>query len=384
MQKQYFLILTFLFILFLPSCNTKKEEKTTKYGTVSDSAMVVSAHPLASQVGVEILKKGGNAVDAAISVQFALSVTLPAAGNIGGGGFMVIRTAEGNTASLDYREAAPTGSSKNMYLDEQGDPIDDLSKIGHLASGVPGTVAGMQAAWEKYGSLPWEDLLTPAIKLANEGFALTSKEANGLNRIKDQLIKYNTQEQDFLIHNWKEGDLIYWKDLGATLERIRDNKRDGFYTGKTAQDIVQEMERGGGIITYEDLINYQAKWRVPITNWYKEYKIISMPPPSSGGVALVQLLKMTADYPINKWGWDSEKTIHLMTEAERRVYADRAYWLGDPDYWKVPLKELMDPNYLVDKMADFNPNKATPSDSIAEGKIEYYESMGNYPLFGGR
>ena len=372
MKKSIVLLLLSSFFFSL-SCEQKVETKTSK-GVIAKKGMVVSAHPLASAVGVDILKNGGNAVDAAIAVQFALAVVHPAAGNIGGGGFMVIREKDGKVNTLDYRESAPASGHKDMYLDENGDVIENLSTRGHLASGIPGSVAGMVEAHNKYGSLPWEKLVQPAIDLALNGFELTEKEAEGLNANKEDFEKYSTVSPDWLIKEHKKGDIIHWEQLGHTLERIRDQKNAGFYEGQTADDIVAEMQRGNGIITHEDLKNYKAIWRDAIVDWYKDYKVISMPPTSSGGVALIQLLKMTQDYSLGEWGWNTVPTVHMMVEAERRVYADRATHLGDPDFHKVPVKELTDGTYLMERMANFNPEKATPSDSIKAGEFDLYES----------
>ncbi|MBS1978499.1 MAG: gamma-glutamyltransferase [Bacteroidetes bacterium] len=365
-----------LLILLLPililSCKTKHEPAV---GLIADSAMVSSSHPLASQVGVDIMKKGGNAVDAAIAVQFALAVTHPAAGNIGGGGFMVVRMKDGTSAALDFREKAPAAATTNMYLDKDGNVVQGLSTAGHLASGVPGSVDGMVEAHTKFGTLPWEQLVQPAIDIAQNGYPITEREAKWLNEVQKDLIQYNTVKPEWLIReNWKPGDTIRWIDLGHTLERIRDNGRAGFYEGKTADDIVAEMKRGKGLITAEDLKNYKSTWREPVTGTYKDLKIISMPPSSSGGVCVIQLLKSVEPYPLKDWGFNSPKTIHAMVEAERRVYADRSKYLGDPDFYKVPIAELTNEQYLTQRMASFDPDKATPSDSIRPGKVPGYES----------
>ncbi len=355
------------------ACNTSRKEKVI--GLVTDSAMVVSAHALASQVGTDVMKKGGNAIDAAIATHFALAVVFPAAGNIGGGGFMVVRLKDGTTATLDFREKAPAAATTNMYLDDEGNVIPDLSTQGHLASGVPGSVEGMVEAHKKFGTLPWKDLVQPAIDLALNGFVLTEREANWFNEMQEDLKKYNTVTPEFLLRDsWKAGDSIKWLELGHTLELIRDNGRAGFYEGITAENIAAEMKRGNGLITLEDLKNYNAVWRDPIVASYKDYKIISMPPSSSGGVCLVQLLKSVEPYPIKQWGHNSVATVHLMTEAERRVYADRAIYLGDPDFYKVPLKQMIDDQYNDERMSTYDPSKATPSSEVKEGVIAGYES----------
>lgn len=363
-------------IVFLLSCTpAKKEEQTSVSAAPPAHGMVVSAHPIASQVGVEIMKKGGNAVDAAIAVQFTLAVVFPAAGNIGGGGFMMVRTNDGQVAALDYREKAPGKATTNMFLDKKGNVIPDLSTAGHLASGVPGSVDGMVEAHAKYGSLPWKDLLQPAIDLALKGFPLTQREAGWMNDFRPTFEKHNTIQPEFLYRPlWKAGDTIRWTDLGHTLERIRDQGRAGFYEGKTAEDIVAEMKRGKGLISLEDLKNYKSSWRTPIQSPYKEYNVISMPPSSSGGVCLIQLLESVEPYPMKDWGFNSAKSAHLMVEAERRVYADRSKFLGDPEFYKVPIQEMIAPEYNAERMKTFNENKATPSSEIAPGKIVGYES----------
>ncbi len=371
-------VLRFIPIIFLAALSCKEnlpQEREIQRGLIVENAMVVSAHPLASEVGKQILEKGGNAVDAAVAVQFALAVVYPNAGNIGGGGFAVYRSNSGEYATLDFRETAPEKGGRDMYLDANGEVIEDLSVSGHLASGVPGSVDGMQTLHQKYGSLSWEELIQPAIDLAKNGFTLTANEARGINNLKRSLIEHNTIPPAFLIDSvWVEGDTIYWKDLAATLELIRDNGRDGFYTGKVADLIVAEMQRGDGIISHEDLQNYQSIWREPVLGDYKNYKLISMAPPSSGGVALVGLMKMVENYPIADWGWNSTETVHLMTEAERRIYADRADHLGDPDFYDVPLAGLLDPKYIEQRISDFDPNKASDSEIIGSGNPAPYES----------
>jgi gamma-glutamyltranspeptidase / glutathione hydrolase len=371
-MKGYFLLLLTAFTF---ACQTVKTEKEKAIGVISDSAMVVSAHPLASRIGADIMKKGGNAIDAAIATQFALSVAFPAAGNIGGGGFMVIRMADGTTATLDYREKAPAAATTDMYLDKNGEVIPDLSLNGHLASGIPGSVDGLFEAHKKYGSLSWKDLVQPAIDLARNGVALTEREASWFNQAKENLEKLNTVKPSFLIRdNWIAGDTVKWIDMAHTLELIRDNGRAGFYEGKTAEALVAEMKRGKGLITLADLKNYKSVWREAIVANYKNYKIISMPPSSSGGICLLQLLKSVEPYPLKEWGFHSVKAIHLMTEAERRVFADRAKFLGDPDFFKVPVGEMLSDFYLTDRMATFNPDKATPSAEVKAGDIPGYES----------
>jgi gamma-glutamyltranspeptidase/glutathione hydrolase len=360
-------------LLALSMLSCERKEKVV--GLITDSAMVVSAHPLASRIGADILKKGGNAVDAAIATQFALAVAFPAAGNIGGGGFMVIREKDGSAAALDYREKAPALATTNMFLDAKGEFITDLSTEGHLASGVPGSVDGMITAHERYGTMPWKDLVQPAIDLALKGFPVTKREAGWFNDHRKYFEKHNTVPPSFLYKDeWKEGDTVRWTDLGHTLELIRDNGRAGFYEGVTADNIVAEMNRGKGLISLEDLKNYKSVWREPVTGTYRDYRIISMPPSSSGGICLIQLLKSIEPYTIGSMGHNTAASVHLMVEAERRVFADRSEYLGDPDFYKVPTDKLLAADYNRSRMGDFNLGKATPSEEVKPGKIALNES----------
>lgn len=358
-------------IIVLSSCRPER-----LVGTIAEEAMVVSAHPLASKVGVDILRKGGNAVDAAVAVQFALAVVYPAAGNIGGGGFMVVREKDGTNYTLDFREKAPAAAYREMYQDSTGEIIPDLSRQGHLAAGVPGSVAGMFAAHEKLGSLPMADLIQPAIDLAAQGFLLTAKEARGMNSHQERLETYSTLGNVFLSkEEWKEGDSIKHSDLAETLIRIRDEGKNGFYAGQTAQLILEEMERGEGIMTAEDLLAYEAVWREPVVSKYQDkYEIIGMGPPSSGGIALTQLLQMVEGHPDLEDGWHSNKATHLMVEAERRVYADRATYLGDLDFYPVPIGRLTDPAYNKQRMANYDSSVSGVSEDIAAGEILLAES----------
>lgn len=340
------------------------------------NGVVVSAHPEASKVGVDILKKGGNAIDASIAVQFALAVVYPNAGNIGGGGFLVYRDAKGKTDALDYREKAPLQAKEDMYWDKNGNPITDLSLFGHFSAGVPGTVDGMVKAHEKYGKLNWKDLVQPAIDLAKNGFKLTAQQANEFTTKHEKFLKYNTKPNAFTSKaTWKEGDLFVQKDLANTLKLVQEKGRAGFYEGKTANLIVKEMKRGNGIISKEDLKQYNSVWRTPVTGNYRGLKVISMPPPSSGGIALVSLFQSVENYPLPKWGFQADSTIQVMVEAERRVYADRAEHLGDPDFYTVPQKQLLDRAYNVGRMNSFSFEKATPSADIKAGELKGKESM---------
>jgi gamma-glutamyltranspeptidase/glutathione hydrolase len=345
------------------------------YAETFKNGMVVSAHPLASAVGVEILKQGGNAVDAAVAVEFALAVVYPNAGNIGGGGYMVYRSAGGAVSSLDFRETAPSKASRDMYLDKNGIPVSDLSQYGSLAAGIPGSVAGMVEAHSKYGKLTWKKLIEPAIHLASKGFQLTAGQALELNKHHDAFIKYNSGKTVFTgKEQWKEGDILKQPELAKTLSLIRSKGRKGFYEGRTARLIVAEMNRGNGIVKLSDLKEYRAIWREPVVGNYKNYKIISMPPSSSGGIALISLLKSVEPFPLSKWGFQQDSTIRLMVEAERRIYADRSIHMGDPDFSPNHQKELLNDNYIKDRMSSVSFNKATPSSEVKPGILSGYES----------
>lgn len=368
--------MTKYFLIFLLSFSVLAQT-TQKPVIEGKQGMVVSTHPAASEIGLAILKKGGNAIDAAVAVNFALAVAHPSAGNIGGGGFLVYRDKSGNVKALDYREKAPSAASRDMYLDAEGKIIPGKSMTGIFSVGVPGTVAGMQEMHDKLGKLPWVDLLQPAVDLARKGLILTEKEARGLNRQRSEFLKENPGKNYLLSaegKEWKAGDLLVQEDLANTLELILKKKAKGFYRGQTARNIVNEMKAQNGIISKKDLQNYQAVWRTPIKSTYKNYQIIGMPPPSSGGVALAQLLQMVAPYSLHKWGPTSDSTIQVMVEAERRVYADRAKWLGDPDFVKVPVTELIDPAYAKSRMSSMNFSQATKSADIQAGVFPGYES----------
>lgn len=334
---------------------------------------VASAHPLASMCGVEIMKQGGNAFDAVITTQLVLAVVYPGAGNIGGGGFLVGRKNNGQTIAIDYREEAPGKASRDMYLDKDGKAQTNLSQLGHLASGVPGTIAGLFAT-AAYGKLPFQILIQPAIDIAEHGFVLTEREANSLNATRESFLKNSTQTSAFIKEGkWKAGDTLIQKDLAETLKRIRDNGQKGFYEGTTAQLIVDEMKRGNGIIGLEDLKNYHAKTRTALQFKYKGYDIIGMPPPSSGGIIVWQMMKMIEQKPIASYGYASAKAVQLMVETERRAYADRAAHHGDPDYYKMPLKTLVSDAYIKDRMKDYDSTKASSSKDIAAGMIKEHD-----------
>ncbi len=342
-------------------------------GLVTSKAMVVSAREEASKIGVEIMKKGGNAFDAMVATELALAVAYPYAGNIGGGGFMVYRKANGETGALDYREKAPLAASKNMYLDKDGNVIPNLSVNGALAIGVPGTIAGIFAVHEKLGTLSMEEIMEPVIALAKKGVVVTPKQEEMQQHYRDDIIKVSGAET-LLAQNYKAGDTIKYLALAETLTRIMKNGAAEFYKGETAQKIVSLIQKKGGIISLEDLSKYEAKWRTPISFKYKNLKLISMSPPSSGGITLQQMMKMIEPFPIAKYGHNSEKAIQLMTEAERRGYADRNYFLGDPDFVKIPKSELLNNTYLKNRMKTFDWNKASLSSEVSHGEIATSES----------
>ena len=340
--------------------------------------MVSSAHPIASKIGLDVLKSGGNAFDATIAVHFALSVVYPNAGNIGGGGFMVYRLGNGDLGTLDFREKAPEMSYRDMYVDNiEGElKVDDKrSKIGHLASGVPGSVDGMVKIYEKFSTVDWKILLEPSIKVAREGFKVTEKQAKGLNNVKKSLISANDHPIPFVKDDqWKIGDVLTQKNLAKTLEEIKKSKRDGFYKGTIAELITNEMKSGGGIITQSDLNNYSSVWRDPVIGYFKNHKIISMGPPSSGGIALVQLLHGAEELETKNFAHNSLEYINTIAEIESRVYADRATHLGDPDFFNVPQKSLLDKDYLLNRFSKINNNIKTPSSEIKEGSFNGIES----------
>jgi gamma-glutamyltranspeptidase/glutathione hydrolase len=341
---------------------------------------VVAAHPLASKVGLEILKQGGNAIDAAIATQLALAVVYPGAGNIGGGGFMVAHLKNGRNIAIDYREKAPGKASKDMYLDANGNPLLDLSQDGHLACGVPGTVAGLFASY-KYASMPFAKLIQPAIDLAEKGYAITASEASSLNHHKEEFIKLNTTVPVFVKQQeWKAGDTLIQHDLANTLTRIRDNGQKGFYEGETARLIVNEMQKANGIISYDDLRNYQAKERTAAVFRYKDNTIVTMPLPSNGGIILQQMMGMVEKRNIAAMKFQTLQSVQLMTEIERRAFADRAEFLGDPDFVKVPVKTLTSSSYLAERMKDYDPAKAGSSQTTKAGVIAESEETTHFSV----
>jgi gamma-glutamyltranspeptidase/glutathione hydrolase len=343
-------------------------------------AAVTSAHPLASMVGAAIMQEGGNAFDAAIAVHFALAVVHPSAGNIGGGGFLLARTNDGKLIGLDFREAAPAIASRDMYLDEKGNPITSKSLEGPLASGIPGSVSGMFNA-HGYAKLPMAQLIEPAIELAEYGFVLTEKEAGSLNSVRSALLKLSSAPSAYTKKTkWIKGDTIFQPELGATLKRIQQNGLAGFYEGVTADFIVKEMANGAGIISTTDLKNYQTKKREPIEFDYKKHHIISFAPPSSGGILIAQMMKMISPFDIATMGYQSPAAVGLMVESQRRAYADRAEHMGDPDFWKVPTRTLISDAYAKQRMQDYTPGVAGNSKNTNAGQAKESEQTTHYSV----
>jgi len=371
MKKIIFIITICILTL---SCHQEIENVTKVTGLVTEEAMVVSARIEASTIGTEILKKGGNAFDAMMATELALAVSYPVAGNIGGGGFMVYRKNNGEIGALDYREKAPLAASKDMYLDLEGNIIKGKSTSGATAVGVPGTIAGVFKAQKKYGLLTTEEILTPVIALAKKGIVVTKKQEKRIQRHQKAFQKVN-KDSILLLDHWQEGDTIKYLALANTLERILKNGRDEFYKGETAKKIANFIQTNGGIITEEDLAKYEAKWRTPVTFMYDDLKIISMSPPSSGGICLAQIMNAIEPYDIHSFGHNSLKTMQVITEAERRAYADRSYFLGDPDFVLIPKDSLISKSYSKERMQNFSFDKPTPSKEISHGSIIIKESM---------
>ena len=361
----------FLFLFIF--CSFLSENVLAQTGLIANKAMVVSAREEASKIGVEIMQKGGNAFDAMVATELALAVAYPYAGNLGGGGFMVYRKANGEIGSLDYREKAPLAAHKTMFLDKEGNVIKGKSTESPLAIGVPGTIAGVFAVHKKLGSLPMSEILKPVIALAEKGVVVTRKQERRLNDYREEIIKVNGN-QTLFAKPFKEKDTIKYPALAATLKRIAKNGRDEFYKGQTAKTLVQYLQQKGGIITMKDLKQYEAKWRTLLSFQYKDLKIISMPPPSSGGICLAEIFKMIAPFDLSKMGHNSTASIQVIVEAERRAYADRSHYLGDPDFVKIPIKALLADDYLQQRMSSFSFEKATLSSEIKEGKVNYNES----------
>lgn len=338
----------------------------------AQKGVVASRSVLASQAGIAALKQGGNAIDAIIATAFTLAVTYPSAGNLGGGGFLVFRQHDGATWALDFREIAPAAATRDMFLDEEGNYDPDVALRSRMASGVPGSVAGLLLAQERFGQLTRKQVLADAIRLARDGFELPEDIARQIARRKDVWLRSEGSRNKFLNKDgevFEEGDLFIQQDLAATLQRISDEGRKGFYQGETAELIVAEMNRGNGLISHEDLKGYTPKWREPVRGTYRDHEVISMPPPSSGGVILIQMLNMLEPYDLRASEFGSATTIHLMAEVERRAYADRAQYLGDSDFFPVPIETLIGKQYSKTRIGEYEEDRATPSKQISAGQI---------------
>ena len=335
---------------------------------VGRNGMVATDEELATRVGIDVLRSGGTAVDAAVATAFALAVTLPSAGNIGGGGFIVVRMPDGTTAALDFREAAPAAATRNMYLDEQGEPTEG-SLLGHLASGVPGSVAGLWEAHQRFGTKPWAELVEPAIRLAEDGFVVREGLARGIAGQARRFRQFEGSAALFLPNDEPIQAGSIWKnpDLAAVLKRIAERGPAGFYEGETADLIVAEMRRGGGIITHDDLRNYRAKWREPVEFTYAGHRVISMPPPSSGGITIALMAKMLEPYRLGSLDWHSADAVHLTGEAMKRAFADRNHYLGDPDFVNVPRAMLLSDAHIASRRASIRLGRATPSAEVTPG-----------------
>ncbi len=366
MKLQNLLFLFIIIILF--NCKPQPE-----IGLITEKAMVVSARKEASKIGSEILKKGGNAFDAMAATELALAVAYPYAGNLGGGGFMVYRKNDGEIGALDYREKAPLSSSKDMFLDSLGNVIKEKSTLGAMAVGVPGTIAGVFESHKRFGSLPIEEIMQPVIELAKKGVIVTEKQQKRLEKHTPNFRKAN-KETILLDNNWQKGDTIKYLSLAETLTRIQKNGRDEFYKGETAKVLAKFLQDNGGIITEEDLAKYEAKWRTPVVFNYDDLKIISMAPPSSGGVCLSQIMNSIETFNLEQYEHNSTKYIQIITEAERRAYADRSHYLGDPDFVSIPHKELTSKEYSQERMKNFSFENPTSSNSISHGSIDFVES----------
>lgn len=373
------LLLPFLFLLSISAFLIVPEARGQVAAPIPyENTVISSADVYGTQAGIETMRKGGNAVDAAIAVQFALAVTLPRAGNIGGGGFMMLRLANGDVKALDFREKAPSRATRIMFLDEDGNYVPELSRTGGLASGVPGTVDGMISALERHGTLPLEVILEPAMHLAKSGFELTHSHAESLNRHSDQFQKYEGSRSVFLRADgnpWRTGDILKQPDLAKTFERIARRGRDGFYSGYTARLIIDEQQRQGGRMTLRDLRNYESVWREPIIKDFNGHRFYMMPPPSSGGIVMSQVLSMIGSLNPDSTGVNSSQYIHQISEALRRSFADRNYYLGDPDFTDMPIETLLSDSYNSRRFSDFDPESATPSSDVSHGQIaDYAES----------
>jgi len=395
-MKKLSTLIAFVLIVALTACNpapvpsnsspdAKPTTSITPAPTAGTSAnqpvrgrhgMVASTSPLASRVGADVMQRGGNAIDAAVAVGLALAVTWPSAGNLGGGGFMMIRRADGNTEIIDYRERAPLAASRDMYLDKNGDVIKDASTVGYKATGVPGTVAGFALALQHHGKLKWQDVIEPARKLAADGFAVSYHTARSLRASTDLLSKFPESNRLFLRDGkpYDEGEQFKQPELAATLTRLKEKGPREFYEGETARLIAEDMKANGGLVTAQDLKEYEPTSRKPLKTTYRGYDILTMPPPSSGGVALIEMLNMLEGYNLAELGPGSSDSIHLLTEIERRAFADRAAYLGDTDFVNVPISGLMSRDYAATLARTIKPDRATPSREIREGNPVAYES----------
>ena len=392
-MKQKFQVFSLLVLALFQFSNTGNAQEFFKqhpqinpyqYTVVKEQsfqkAAVTSAHPLASMVGAAIMKDGGNAFDAAIAVQFTLAVVFPSAGNIGGGGFLLSRNKEGVLMGIDFREAAPSKAHRDMYLDENGNPIDGMSRLGASASGIPGSVAGMFSTLP-FAKMTMKQLLQPAYELAAGGFVITESEARSLNAERKNFINHSAQASAFTRkENWKAGDTLYQPELAATILRIQQKGKAGFYEGETAELIVKEMKNSKGVISLEDLKNYNPKFRKPIEFDYRGHHIISFAPPSSGGILIAQMLQMIAPYPVSVMGANTFESVSLMVEAQRRAYADRAEHMGDPDYWKVPTTTLTSNAYAQERMKDYQAGVAGNSKMIQAGTTKESEQTTHFSV----
>jgi len=370
-KKKISIFYALLIMVF--SCQESTTITEESRGYVAEKAMVVSARREASKIGLLMLEKGGNAFDAMVATELALAVAYPFAGNLGGGGFMVYRLADGSSGSIDYREKAPKAATRDMYLDENGDVIPGLSTLGAMAVGVPGTIAGVFEVHSKLGSLPMEEILAPVIELAESGTVVTENQAKRLANARPDIIKING-ENTLFAKEYVTNDTIKYPALAQTLRKIAKNGKDEFYKGETARKLVDFIQSSGGIITLEDLSDYEAKWRDPIVFDFKNYTVISMAPPSSGGITLAQIFGMLESFDFNGMEHNEADYIQILTEAERRAYADRNYYLGDPDFVEVPISQLLDRDYLKYRMESFDMEKATLSSEVSHGQFQLIES----------
>lgn len=370
-----FKLISFLLLFVLLGCkeSTQETKKNVKHGLITENAMVVSAREEASKIGVDILKRGGNAFDAMVGTEIALAVVYPYAGNLGGGGFMVYRTQFGELGSFDFREKAPIIASRNMYLDKEGNYVPEMSKTGGLSVGVPGTIAGIFAVHEKLGKLPLEEILAPVVALARRGFVITQKQADRFTKYAP-IFEAENGEASIYTLTYKAGDTIKNESLANTIQRIIDHGRSEFYQGETAQILVNYIQSKGGIISMEDLNAYEVKWREPLVFPYKDLTIISMAPPSSGGICLAQILKMIEPFELDQKNPHAIRNIQLVVEAERRAFADRSFYLGDPDFVDIPMDSLLDSSYLSKRMSNFSYDRATSSENLSYGTFSFVES----------